>query len=202
MENDRDAGFVAELLKDAQSLLLGLVAGRPFAGHPRRLAVGPQGACLQHRWDSRAMFEQRPQAPDTLERVVHHPELLQRNREPEGELGIAVDRPVDRRAEVVLLGPDDLRPLRPLALCGEARGLTEREEVLGVAASKRVALARTAELLERELADRLEHPVALLAEPPGAAAQEALVKQRSESVEIGVAHRLRGLQRAAAAEHA
>ena len=74
--------------------------------------------------------------------------------------------------------------------------------MLGVAASKRVALPRALELLERELADRLEHPVALLAEPPGAAAQEALVKQRSESVEIGVAHRLRGLQRAAAAEHA
>ena len=79
-----------------------------------------------------------------------------------------------------------------------------RQDVLtlGMTPVQLTCEARLLEPFEREFADRLEHPVALLAEPPGAAAQEALVKQRSESVEIGVAHRLRGLQRAAAAEHA
>src|SRR2546423_9381823 len=66
-----------------------------------------------------------------------------------------------------------------------------------------VALAsRLAQSLERELADRLEHPVALLAEPSGAAAEQALVEQGGERVEVGVAHELRRLERAAAAEHA
>ena len=71
-----------------------------------------------------------------------------------------------------------------------------------MAATDRVGVARRLELLEREFADRLEHPVALLAEPPGAAAEEALVEQGGERVEIGIADRLRGLERATAAEHA
>jgi hypothetical protein len=59
-----------------------------------------------------------------------------------------------------------------------------------------------AEPLERELPDGLEHPVALLAEPSRAAAEQALVEQGGERVEIGVAYELRRLERAAAPEHA
>src|SRR3954454_12668899 len=70
-------------------------------------------------------------------------------------------------------------------------------------ASAQGALAsRLAQSLEPELADRLEHPVALLAEPAGAAAEQALVEQGGERVEIGVADELRRLEGAAAAEHA
>ena len=53
-----------------------------------------------------------------------------------------------------------------------------------------------------ELADRLEHPVALLAEAARATAKETLVEERAECVEIGVANSLRGLERAPAAKDA
>ena len=59
-----------------------------------------------------------------------------------------------------------------------------------------------AEPLEREFADGLEHPVALLTEPSRAAAEQALVEQGGERVEIGLADELRRFERAAAAEHA
>jgi hypothetical protein len=49
--------------------------------------------------------------------------------------------------------------------------------------------------LRRELANRLEHPVAL-----AGVAEQALVDQRSDLVEIGSADLLGGLQRAAAGE--
>ena len=58
------------------------------------------------------------------------------------------------------------------------------------------------EPFEREFADGLEHPVALLAELSRAAAEQTLVEQRGKRVEIGIAHQLRRLERAAAAEHA
>ena len=46
-----------------------------------------------------------------------------------------------------------------------------------------VVLAGLLEPFRGELADRLEHPVALLAEPAGAAPKEALVEKRGERVE-------------------
>ena len=73
---------------------------------------------------------------------------------------------------------------------------------LGMAPAQFVLASRLAEPLERELANGLEHPVALLAERSGAAAEQALVEQGGERAEIGVAHQLRGLERAASAEHA
>src|SRR3954462_5615286 len=70
-------------------------------------------------------------------------------------------------------------------------------------ASAQVALAsRLAQSLECELADGLEHPVALLAEPSGATAEQALVEQGGECVQLRVADEFRRLERAAAAEHA
>ena len=51
-----------------------------------------------------------------------------------------------------------------------------------------------------ELADRLEHPVALLAVSVCASPNEALVEQRGERVEIRIAHRLCGLERGAPAK--
>src|SRR4029079_16332923 len=60
----------------------------------------------------------------------------------------------------------------------------------------------SSELLECVLADCFEHPVPVLSEQPGAAAEEALVEQRGERVEVGVADGFGGLQRAAPAEDA
>ena len=67
--------------------------------------------------------------------------------------------------------------------------------------TQRVLLARGLEPLERELPDRLEHPEALLAVRIGAAAEEALVEQRRQRVEVGAADLLGVLERGAAAEH-
>ena len=64
------------------------------------------------------------------------------------------------------------------------------------------ASPESSQALERELANRLEHPVALLSEPARAAAEEALVQERREGVEIGVADGLGCLQRASSAEDA
>jgi hypothetical protein len=57
------------------------------------------------------------------------------------------------------------------------------------------------EALGCELPDRLEHPEPLLAQAARAAAQQALVEQRRERVELCLADRFRRLERAAAAEH-
>ena len=50
--------------------------------------------------------------------------------------------------------------------------------------------------LERELADRFEHPEAV-----AGVAKEALVDERLEEVEVGVADVFGGVERAAAGEH-
>ena len=55
-------------------------------------------------------------------------------------------------------------------------------------------------MLPCELADRLEHPEALLAVRVGAAADEALVEQRRQCVEVRGTNRFGGVEGAAAAE--
>src|SRR5206468_2630133 len=59
----------------------------------------------------------------------------------------------------------------------QVRVAGDLEHPLGVSPAQVVFASRLAESLERELADGLEHPVALLAEPSGAAAEQALVEQ-------------------------
>src|SRR4029453_19499724 len=74
--------------------------------------------------------------------------------------------------------------------------ISKREEVPGVPAPKLRLLARVLQPLGRELADRLEHPEPLAL----AHADEALVDERLQPVEIGVANRLGSLERAAASK--
>ena len=85
-------------------------------------------------------------------------------------------------------------------LLGEVGVLCDAEQPLGVTAAGLVGLARLLEPLCGELSDRLEHPVAVLSEPAGAAAEKALVEEGGERVEVSVADGLGGLERAAAAE--
>ena len=59
-----------------------------------------------------------------------------------------------------------------------------------------VLVGQRRELLGRVLPDRLEHPVAPLRE-----AEEALVDERLERVEVGVTHVLRRSESASAGEH-
>ena len=74
-------------------------------------------------------------------------------------------------------------------------GLHERKEMIGVAASELIGLGPLYEAIERVLADRLQHPEAV-----ASVAKEALVDERLEDVEVGVAHVFGRLQGAAAGE--
>ena len=78
------------------------------------------------------------------------------------------------------------------AVAGDLEHPLER---VGVAVSAR----RTGEPLRGELADRLEHPEALLAEATGPA-EQALVEERGRACRARRRRRLGGLERAAAAE--
>jgi hypothetical protein len=92
-----------------------------------------------------------------------------------------------------------LEPVEPL---GRVRArvrlglLRQLEEVLGVAAAQLSGLARCVEPLVRILADRLQHPETLAV----ADADEALVDERLQHVQVGVAHGLGGLERTASGE--
>ena len=77
----------------------------------------------------------------------------------------------------------------------ELGGLREREEELGVPQAHVVRLSRTLELLDGELADRLQHREALVRVP-----QEALIDERLERVHVGPGNLLGRLQRAASGE--
>jgi hypothetical protein len=102
---------------------------------------------------------------------------------------------VERSAEVVVLwlepaGPSQA-PLEPLRV-GE---LAQRDVVLGVPAAHGVSLAATLQQLASVLADRLQHPEALLGVP-----EQAFVDERLQSVEVCVHDLLGRLERATAPE--
>ncbi len=140
-------------------------------------------------------------ALDTLRRRVRAPEVLERDRELEAELGIVLGAPVERGSEVVPLRerehPAGTATSSSSERCADEGNL---EHPLGVAAADVGCLARGVELLDREFADRLEHPEALLAEAARPSPHEALVEKRRERVEIGVADCLGRLERAAPAK--
>ena len=73
--------------------------------------------------------------------------------------------------------------------------LEQREVVVGVTAGERIGLAGLVQPFARVLADRLEHPVALVRE-----AEQALLDERLQRVEVGAADLLGRLERAAAGE--
>jgi hypothetical protein len=108
-----------------------------------------------------------------------------------------LERVAKRGAHVVVLRFDPVEPDRraPGPQLG-LRELRELEEELAVLAPQFVSLSGVLESLERELADRLQHPEAAVPEP-----DEALVDERLEHVQIGAADGLRCFESAAAGEH-
>ena len=133
-------------------------------------------------------------------RSVGDPEVLERDCQLERELQVGVGGPIERSAHVVPLGEDD-RDLEGLILVlRQVRVSSDRNMRSALSPAARVSILRLRETLGRERANRLEHPVTLLAEPACAAAEKALVEQRGKRVEIGVAHGLRGLERASRRE--
>ena len=81
-----------------------------------------------------------------------------------------------------------------------AGAVCELDQPVGLALAEPVLLARRGEALRGELPDRLEHPEPLGAVRLGAAADEALVEERGQRVEVRLADRLGVVERAAAAE--
>ena len=77
----------------------------------------------------------------------------------------------------------------------KAGRLRDRQEEPSVAQADGVHLAGSSELLQREIADRLEHPETNLA-----VADKALLDERLERVEIGACNLLRRPERAASGE--
>ena len=97
--------------------------------------------------------------------------------------------PVERGTQVVVVGLELIRQL-PFArdAFGVCVGSSSLEE-LGMSVADRVRLAGRVEPFERVLADRLKHH-----EPVALASHQALVHQRAERVQVGVAYRLRGFK--------
>src|SRR5439155_6941990 len=87
MQQHGHTGLVADPLELGQCFLHHAGAGFEVAGDPGGLAVAPESPGPQNRRDTRAVLQSRAESPDALERVVHDPELLERDHEAEGELG-------------------------------------------------------------------------------------------------------------------
>ena len=101
-----------------------------------------------------------------------HPEPQQVDREVQGGAGVAgVAEPAQRGDHVVLLGLQAAEPVgaaRAPRSWGSARSTSAANQRAWAVAGG-LHLARLLELLERVLADRLEHAVALVRRPPASA---------------------------------
>ena len=113
-----------------------------------------------------------------------------------------LDRPIEHGADVVDLGRDEVEvPFAGDSDCRAcARTIGERDQPVGLMSPQRIFLIGGCKVFPRELADRLEHPVALLPVRIGAAADQALVDERRKRVEVRVTDRFGRLESAAAAE--
>ena len=143
--------------------------------------------------------EERREPALALGRVVRDPELLERDRHRQAELGVAVrERSLEHRPEVRQVGKDDLVVLAALRLDMDVAGVGQGEVVRGVAGEDRERLVRRDESLDGELEDRHEHPEAAVVRPP----QEALLEERSDGLDVGVADGLGRVEREPAREDA
>src|SRR2546425_4066755 len=124
------------------------------------------------------------------------PEARCRSRQPKDELALPVAfAPIQGGSQVVVLTLQPVGPLRGVTSQVRLGLLSERQEVLRVAAAQLISLAGGLEPLGRVFADRLQHP-----EPVIYASQKALLDERLQSIEIGIGDLLSRLERAAAAE--
>src|SRR5262245_57088449 len=127
------------------------------------------------------------------------PEVVTRERESQLQLGLVSLEPIERASQVVVLGLE-LVQLVHGERCERSRGRTRLrpiEVVEGVTALQRLSSLVGLQLLPCVLTDRREHE-----EPPvGGLAEQALVDERAEAVDIGTGDRLRGLEVEAAHEH-
>src|SRR5262249_40606207 len=112
------------------------------------------------------------------------PEEPNRAGEPQRDVGAsALERVAEHGADVVVLGLEPVEPdRRAPALQLGLRDLSEPEEVGGVPMPEVLGVAAFLQSLERELADRLQHP-----EPLSRVAEKAFVDQSLKYVHVGCA---------------
>ena len=108
---------------------------------------------------------------------------------------VGCDR-VERRAEIVQLRLERVRPTCFRIEPSLVRGLGEIDEVRGVPFTEVRLLVALGEAVPCELADCPEHR-----EPLAAPAQQAVIDERREGLEHIAANRLRGVEREPAGEN-
>ena len=174
-----------------------------------RLAEDVERACTceqclgaQVGFGVRRQLEQSAEPHGALLRVTHDPVRLQGDGELETAGRISACGPIEDGPHVVDLGRDEIEvPGAEVDDAASSCPVGECVQAPELGVTQCILLAGRVEPLERELPDRLEHPEALLAVRIGAAADEALVEQRRQRVEVGAADLLRVLEGGAAAEH-
>jgi hypothetical protein len=177
VEHVRDPPVVAEAPIFLESLFDVSRARFEVADDVGRAGQATSGAHAQLGRYVRAAIEEFGEQPRALGRTRRDPVLLQSDCESHRRFNfICSEQPVERRADVCLLGRDKLvtRPAtRGDCLHRQVGGFGEREERVCMAAPDRVGLAATVEPLDCELTDGLQHP-----EPVAFAhADEALVDE-------------------------
>src|SRR5919198_825666 len=166
-----DGAEVVQASGDARAIAEISIQRKARLDVPRRLGVvglesrENSGATQQLRAGSRrSLWAQRRGSPEPgaafRHLAAHVPKLAKGSRQPQRRIRVARERPLESRAEVVLLR---LKPLEPAAL---TRWLVidllgELEEVVGMPAAREVLILVFGESLCRELADCLEHAEAL-----------------------------------------
>ncbi len=119
-----------------------------------------------------------------------HPVAAESAGEPEREHRLTlIQSPANRGPEVLAIRIQATEPRWRVLAC-ELRMLGERHEVVEVGASDGVPFAAALELLQAELADRLEHAEATARPPP----EEAPLDESLDQVEGRVANRLGRLE--------
>jgi hypothetical protein len=190
----RQSAIVAEPTEDFGRLLVVAGALRKLADDEDQAPVDCEQARL-HLVRIRPAFEQRVEPPSRLEWTGEDPELLECEQQTGAELDVGSDGPLQCGADVRQLGRDEVVSLVSLGFQREVRRLREREQPLAQTPSCRVSAAGGFQPLARVLANRLEHPEASVG-----VANEALLDERLEQVDIGVGDLLGGLDGATADE--
>lgn len=138
------------------------------------------------------------QVPTAFGHVIPRAEeLVHCSRQPLGTFAVRGRlEPVESSSQVVVVLLQSIGPVAGIRTQQARLGLFgERQEMVGVAVTQLLGLARLLEPFGRVFADCPQHPEALVG-----LAEEALVHERLERVEIGLANLLRGIESAALAE--
>ena len=165
MEQLSDRALVVEFSKELKTLLVETNRVR-ISGQVRGSGENTKRTGSQPDRKLARTIEELGRALGSLGRGVSNPEALERNREFQSELGITRSSPVERGTEVVALGQARRKIERLVVVLTQMRFGSNREHPLRVSVPTHRGFPGALELLERELADRLEHPESLLVQRP------------------------------------